>query len=280
MQNASVTTDPAPRGPARRPRLSGGLTRSRILAILQERGGPLSTHELASDLGLHPNSVREQLDRLVADGLARRVPASPSGRGRPGLRYLAIQQPDEAAPYRDLARALADELDRLPDPGQRAVSAGERWGRATVKPATAALALPGRPSPTGPVESLVAVLEAGGFAPEPAAEGEPIRLRRCPFGTLARERRSVVCGIHLGLMRGILAELGAPTDAVRLEPFVEPDLCLAHVGSAAGDAATPRPGVASRPGIASGTVAASRPSGARAGRRRTGSTPGRRSFGS
>jgi hypothetical protein len=31
-------------------------------------------------------------------------------------------------------------------------------------------------------------------------------------------------------MRGALEELGSPLDAVRLEPFVEPDLCLAHLG--------------------------------------------------
>ncbi len=237
-----MTTDPAPAGPTRRPRLSAGLTRSRILAILRERGRPLSTRELASDMGLHPNTVREQLDRLVADGLARRTPTSPSGRGRPGLRYLAVRQLDEAAPYRDLARALADELDRRPDPGRRAVSAGERWGRATVRPPAGDLASPGEPRPTDPVETLVAVLEAGGFAPEPSVEGQPIRLRRCPFGTLARERRSIVCGIHLGLMRGALAELGVPTDDVRLEPFVEPDLCLAHVGPSAGEIGGPGAG--------------------------------------
>jgi hypothetical protein len=47
---------------------------------------------------------------------------------------------------------------------------------------------------------------------------------------LARDDGEVVCGVHLGLMRGILRELGAPFDAISLEPFVEPALCLAHLG--------------------------------------------------
>jgi predicted ArsR family transcriptional regulator len=39
----------------------------------------------------------------------------------------------------------------------------------------------------------------------------------------------VVCSIHLGLMQGMLAELDAPIDTDRLDPFVEPDLCVARL---------------------------------------------------
>jgi predicted ArsR family transcriptional regulator len=66
------------------------------------------------------------------------------------------------------------------------------------------------------------------------ADGAPIRLRHCPFGTLARDHGEVVCGVHLGLMRGVLRELDAPFDALRLEPFVGPSLCLAHLGGGSG----------------------------------------------
>jgi hypothetical protein len=30
-------------------------------------------------------------------------------------------------------------------------------------------------------------------------------------------------------MRGALRQMGAPLDAAALEPYVEPDLCLAHL---------------------------------------------------
>jgi predicted ArsR family transcriptional regulator len=80
------------------------------------------------------------------------------------------------------------------------------------------------------MDRLLRLLDEAGFAPEPGQSADgPIRLRRCPFGALARERRDVVCGVHLGLMRGALRQMGAPLDAVALEPFVQPDLCLAHL---------------------------------------------------
>lgn len=201
-----------------------GLTRVRLLAILSRAERALSVHELAAELRLHPNSVREQLDLLVGAGQVERAASAPRGRGRPALRYRAIPELDPAAPYRDLAQALADELARAPDASARAIAAGERWGRAAIRTPL------GETSPTTePTDRLLALLDASGFAPEQLAASEPIRLRRCPFVPLANERRGIVCGVHLGLMRGALRELGAPLDAVRLDPFVQPDLCLAHL---------------------------------------------------
>ena len=212
----------------RRPRLLTGLTRARLLARLRGTGGSRSVYELAGELGLHPNSVREQLDRLVESGLVRRAPSPPARRGRPALRYRAAPDVDEAASYRSLARVLADALARVPDTDARTVAAGERWGRTAIRGSSEGPIAPGTAA-AEPTERLLALLDAGGFAPEPRAAGEPIRLRRCPFGPLAADQPSVVCGVHLGLMRGALEELGAPFDAVRLEPFVEPDLCVAHL---------------------------------------------------
>ena len=56
-------------------------------------------------------------------------------------------------------------------------------------------------------------------------------MRPCPFLELAREHQDVICPIHLGLMRGALAELGARTRATKLEPFVRPDLCVARLAA-------------------------------------------------
>jgi predicted ArsR family transcriptional regulator len=46
---------------------------------------------------------------------------------------------------------------------------------------------------------------------------------------LALDNASVVCPIHLGLMQGALSTWKAPVEVDRLEPFVEPGLCLAHL---------------------------------------------------
>ena len=55
-------------------------------------------------------------------------------------------------------------------------------------------------------------------------------MHRCPFRDLAEQHGDVVCSVHLGLIRGALAEIGAPVTATRLEPFVEPSLCRARLG--------------------------------------------------
>jgi predicted ArsR family transcriptional regulator len=46
------------------------------------------------------------------------------------------------------------------------------------------------------------------------------------------KHESVICPLHLGLMQGALTAMGAGITITRLEPFVEPALCLAHVGQA------------------------------------------------
>jgi predicted ArsR family transcriptional regulator len=60
-----------------------------------------------------------------------------------------------------------------------------------------------------------------------------IWLRHCPFREVAEAHRDVVCAVHLGLMQGALAEMRAPLTADRLEPFVEPSLCVARLGEPA-----------------------------------------------
>ena len=186
--------------------------------------------ELARAVGLHPNSVREQLAILVDAGLIERASAAPAGRGRPGLRYALRPEADEHEPYQVLARVLADQLARTRDPAGASLAAGDRWGRSLIGGAS------GHLTDDETVARLAAPRAEAGFAPEaPAQPSDPIRLRRCPFDRLAREATGVVCGVHLGLMRGALAALGAPLEAVGLEPYVEPDLCLVHLG-ARGDA--------------------------------------------
>jgi predicted ArsR family transcriptional regulator len=210
-----------------RHRVLAGISRSRLLAVLHASDRPMAIRDLADAVDLHPNTAREHLDLLVDAGLVRRETAPAAGRGRPGLRYVAEPQERTEDPraYRALASVLATELARRPDAGPAARSAGERWGQA------AARALPGvGVAEPDAVDRLVDLLDDAGFAPSRStATPDEIELHRCPFGPLAHERGDVVCNVHLGLMRGALRELGAPLDAVSLQPFVEPDLCVAHL---------------------------------------------------
>jgi predicted ArsR family transcriptional regulator len=70
-----------------------------------------------------------------------------------------------------------------------------------------------------------------GFDPELGGDeaGRQIRLHACPFRDAARANPEVVCSIHLGLLRGTLARLGAPPTTAQLLPFVEPELCVAQL---------------------------------------------------
>src|SRR5450759_1704909 len=85
-----------------RHRLLAGLTRSRLLAVLRDSGGPMEIRELAAAVSLHPNSVREQLARLADAGLVATEAAPPSGRGRPRLRYMAQPEEDGQETYMSL----------------------------------------------------------------------------------------------------------------------------------------------------------------------------------
>ena len=64
-----------------------------------------------------------------------------------------------------------------------------------------------------------------------AAGQRQIGLRHCPFLELAETRSEIVCPVHLGLMQGAMEAWHSPVAVDRLEPFVEPDLCLAHLSS-------------------------------------------------
>ncbi|HEX5466605.1 MAG TPA: helix-turn-helix domain-containing protein [Candidatus Limnocylindrales bacterium] len=232
-------------------------TRAGLLAVLRAAHRPLSVTELAAAMGLHANSVREQLEPLMAARLVDRSLARPTGRGRPGYRYTVrhaalagppvaasgqtlapveadenrgANAPDRRPAYQALAAALADQLAAGADRRAAAEAAGERWGQALVAGAP--------PTPTGPaaVGRLVAILDGAGFAPDlSAGPSGTLGLRRCPFAAIVGQRRTVVCGVHLGLMRGALQGLEAPLEATRLEPFVRPDLCLAHLAPTAAD---------------------------------------------
>jgi predicted ArsR family transcriptional regulator len=220
VQNATVTSE------HQRHRALGSISRSRLLAVLRSSDGPAGVRALADAVGLHSNTAREHLDQLVDAGLVRREVAPAAGRGRPGLRYTAIA-PDreaDANAYRLLAAVLAAELAERPDTLDAATNAGEQWGRAAMQ------AVSGATASASPMDRLMRLLDEVGFRPEWSDASDEIRLRPCPFGSLALKRADVVCNVHLGLMRGALRAVDAPVDTVSLEPFVEPDLCVAHVG--------------------------------------------------
>ena len=208
---------------------TGSGRRAEVLALLRASSAPMSVAEIAGQLHVHPNTARFHLDALTGTGQVERADTAPAGPGRPPLVFRARPGMDAAGPrnYRLLAGVLAGSIAAGPDPAAVATEAGRRWGAQLAESQRTQTAA----SADGGVAWLVDLLGDLGFAPEwPMPDGaERIGLRHCPFLEVAGTAPDVVCPVHLGLMQGAMAALDAPVRVDALEPFVAPDLCLAHL---------------------------------------------------
>ncbi|MGB5936307.1 MAG: helix-turn-helix domain-containing protein [Ornithinimicrobium sp.] len=213
---------------------SGAGRRGEVLQALKAAPEPQSIIDLAEQLGVHANTVRFHLTRLLAAGQVERVDSIPRAPGRPPQLFGPMPGMDPAGPrsYRMLAEVLVAALADGPDPRAKALQIGRTWGRQQAqtrhdsRDASAADA-------ESPVDALVSLLDEIGFAPEvdDTDDVAPIRLRHCPFLELTYTQSKVVCSMHLGLMQGALQVWGGPVQVGGLDAFVEPDLCLAHLST-------------------------------------------------
>ena len=205
-------------------------SRVAVLQFLRSRAQPLGVAEVAEHLGLHQNTVRSHLDILVDAGYVIRRSEAPSGPGRPRVVYEGTAAPADERNYKLLAEVLAQHIVATSEsPGEAAVEAGRRWaGLAGQQQAGVAVTWPaGLPiSEAAAIGEVVRMLGDTGFAPEVSADGTYINLHRCPFRELAMSHPDVVCGAHLGVIQGALAELGSMVSATGLLPFVTPGLCV------------------------------------------------------
>lgn len=242
---------------ARRRRTRLTPAQAALLDHLADQPEPCTVTALAELMHQHPNTVREHLDALVAAGAATRAAAPSTGRGRPAWLYTATTESrlsDDAQEYASLAAALAGQIARTSaDPAGDADAAGMEWGRDLVRTVMAATddastddapdATDRRraaPSTTDSPEHaasaevrarrrVVALFDELGFAPQADDDAAVVRLRRCPLLAAAHQHPEVVCGVHLGLARGALAELGVPAEGLTLLPFAERGACRLHL---------------------------------------------------
>jgi len=210
-------------------------TRVRILELVQQAEAPLDARELATRVGLHVNTVRSHLRVLAEAGLVSARREERTRPGRPRVLYEATTSEALDAPaldsYRLLAQILASSLAGSErDPSARAEEAGRAWGAHLV----------GRPAPftsiskEETIDEVVRLHEQFGFRPElrRAKSRQELVLKRCPFQEVATSYQAVICPLHLGLIRGALAELGTGVEADWLEPFAEPGACVGHLTGA------------------------------------------------
>ena len=172
----------------------------------------------------------------MGEGLAIKTRTPTQLRGRPAWLYESASDSNSDLPYREyvgLASALAGQIAKTSvHPRTDAIEAGQRWGRTLMKesrPNREAMSKTAvRPLAEGTHLELFLLLRKLGFAPSLDPSLNIIRLRRCPLLEAAQQFPEVVCGVHLGIIRGALAELGTKTDQIEgvdLQAFSEPEAC-------------------------------------------------------
>jgi predicted ArsR family transcriptional regulator len=205
---------------------------------LQVRGArvPVSREEIADALGVSRKLAAFHLDKLVERGLLVASYARPPGRGGRGAgrtaKYYAPsdREVDVTIPERHydlmgtiLVRAIDEE-----EPGESTGSTAKRVARAIGddmgRRERARRRLP-RPGPERAMSVASDVLAACGY--EPYRDAGTVRLRNCPFHSLAEQSRDLVCGLNRELVQGVVTGLGNDTLDVALAPL--PDGCCVQL---------------------------------------------------
>lgn len=212
-----------------------------LYRLLAERNGWVSRDEASEALGVQRSVAAFHLDKLVEAGVVdvsfeRTSGRTGPGAGRPSKMYRRGKQEVAASvPERryDLAGSLLAtavvEAQRTGAPIADCLSAAARAAGRVIGEEAA--------SSAGPLkrranrrQAVLDVLARHGYEPEPGKRGE-IALVNCPFHRLAEEQRSLVCGMNLDFLGGLLDGIGQndKLDA-RLAP--EPGYCCVRINAA------------------------------------------------
>ena len=186
-------------------------SRVRILHLVQQR--PERTiGELCEATGLHANTVREHLQRLIEGGYVIQTTEHRTTRGRPRTLYSAATgTPDASSP---IAREKVAEAARR----------GDVMRRILAEPDSAL----GREA-TYQLDALVEHLEESGFEPIVDEDRMTVDLTPCPHAASAPEHRPMLCQVHLGLMQGVLTQAGGPIAAECVQAARRPEECTVQL---------------------------------------------------
>ena len=199
----------------------GDNTRYAIYLELARSPLPRSTAQIADVLDLHANTVRPHLERMREVGLLEVRSEAGGGVGRPQHLYsLAPDAPSlglEPPPFPMLARVL---LEAAHEAGLDAADVGQA-GRAQGRADACRWA-----TGTDPVEALTAEQARLGFDPTVVGldGGAVMAFTYCPFRELAERHPDLVCGMHRGLVEGLVEELGR-AEVVRFHPLADRTPC-------------------------------------------------------
>jgi len=215
--------------------------RRNLYRLLSDRDGWTTRDEAAEALGVARSVAAFHLDKLAEAGVVEVRFERTSGRTGPGAgRPSKLYRPSDdevsaSVPERryDLAGSLlataVAEASRTGAPIANCLSATAHAAGCQIgeEARDAARSLECSEDRR---QAVVDVLARHGYQPE-LGEHNEIALANCPFHRLAEEHRTLVCGMNLDFLRGLLDGIG-PTDrlAARLAP--EPGYCCVRIAAA------------------------------------------------
>jgi predicted ArsR family transcriptional regulator len=212
-----------------------------LYGLLSERDDWVTRDEASAALGIARSVAAFHLDKLEEAGVVevafeRRTGRTGPGAGRPAKLYRrGMLEVSASVPERryDLAGSLLAtaiaEAEQTGAPIADCLSASARAaGRVIGK--EAADATGELKTREGRRRAVLDLLARHGYEPTLGKRGE-IALVNCPFHRLAEEHRSLVCGMNLDFLAGLLEEMG-PADRLDARLAPEPGFCCVRITAA------------------------------------------------
>jgi predicted ArsR family transcriptional regulator len=212
-----------------------------LYLLLSERGGWVTRDEASEALGVPRSVAAFHLDKLADAGVVevtfeRTTGRSGPGAGRPAKLYRrGSDEVSASVPERryDLAGSLLAtaiaETERTGVPITESLTASARAAGRVIGE-EAADATGQATTRDGRRRAVLDLLARHVYEPAVGRRGE-IALVNCPFHRLAEEHRSLVCGMNLDFLAGLLEGIG-PADRLSARLAPEPGFCCVRITAA------------------------------------------------
>lgn len=186
-------------------RTLASFSRIQLLFFLQQRG-TMTVGDLAEATGLHHNTTREHLQRLIGDGFVTCRPETKDSKGRPRMLYSASGGSDQVDGA--IRAAKVEAAERHGDQVRRIL----RVEAVIHSPLQRQL------------DALDDHLDESGFDAKLDDDGEHMHLHECPYIDMVKLHPEV-CRVHFGLLKSLLEVTHGPLSANKLHTLVEPNTC-------------------------------------------------------
>ncbi len=185
-------------------------SRVEILHLVQDRP-ERTVSELVSATKLHPNTVREHLQRLIDDGYVVSKTENRTTRGRPRVLYSATDGVvARSAVQHRRVRAAAERGDLM---------------RRVIPGAAPDL----EQSALHQIDALVEDLVDAGFDPLVDEDELTVELTPCAHASAQASHREVLCSVHLGIMQSVLSAADGPLSVDGMRSSCDPRECIVQL---------------------------------------------------